>query len=235
MTFFSYGASAEPRDWSGFYVGGNAGYDFGLLATTDASLTTGGTLFGITPGPSQEWPGEDDEAPFDGPVAGIQAGFNLQNGDVVYGLEADFQLSHVVHDKVIPGAVGAEPRIESNADLQWFSTVRARLGTSVGRYHFYGTGGLAFGQGKGAVTVTASGGTGPAFSASDTEVQVGYALGAGVEAAFTDHWIGRAEILLVDLGTRRYDFAFDTIDQSTATSREKVSATLFRTGLSYRF
>jgi outer membrane immunogenic protein len=64
----------------------------------------------------------------------------------------------------------------------------------------------------------------------------GYAVGGGIETALTDHWTIRAEYLYTDLGTHTYDFAFTTsADSSTATSKEKITESLIRAAVAYKF
>jgi outer membrane immunogenic protein len=60
---------AAPRyDWSGFYVGGHVGYLWGRTRVEEDGVVT-------EPG-----------APTDGVIGGVLAGYNWQNGPVVFGL-----------------------------------------------------------------------------------------------------------------------------------------------------
>ncbi len=207
---------------------------YGRLVTTDSSITTDGTLFGFS-GSSQTYPGADNDTPFNGGFGGGQVGYNWQAGALVFGGVADAQLSGITRSDTIPGAVGGDPRVDTRADLQWFSTVRGRVGFAMDRVHIYGTAGLAVGGTKGTITVTSSGGTGTPYSASDSSTQVGYVVGAGVEAALGRHWVVGAEYLYMNLGSHRYNFAFSDSGSSTATSKEAISDNLFRGTLSYKF
>ncbi len=225
-----------PFDWSGVYAGFDGGGAAGDLVTTDASLTTAGTLFGITPTTPDSYGSDDSSAALSGGFAGAHIGLNRQTGVVVTGAEADFAFSRLRQSSTIPGVPHGDPRVDTSADVDWFATLRGRLGVADGAILVYGTAGLALGHGHGEITVTPSGGTvPPGFTASDDALQLGIAAGAGLEVALDAHWAVRAEYLHLELPAVRYDFAFDTVDSSTATSTEAVSENLFRAGVSYRF
>ena len=85
----------------------------------------------------------------------------------------------------------------------WFGTVRARLGFAVDRALIYGTGGFAFGGKTGGVSGTYN--TIPLVISNNDDNSSGWALGGGVEYAFSNAWSVRLEYLHVDLGdnTRR--------------------------------
>jgi opacity protein-like surface antigen len=229
-------AGADEIDWSGFTVGGIAGYATGSLVTTESSLTTDGTLFGITPGSFNTWPGNDSTAPIVGGFGGVLAGYNFQSGGAVLGFETDIAGANLTSHSTIPGQPGGDPRIETSAALQWLGTARGTIGFAAGKLHVYGTAGFAYGHGRGEIAVTPSGGTvDPTFTASNEQMQTGYAVGAGAEAALGAHWVARLEYLYVDLGKQQYDFTFAGGNGSTATSAEEVAENLFRAALRYRF
>lgn len=152
--------------WTGFYVGANVGYGFG-----DITGTSG--------------PGFGDA---DGFLAGGQVGYNYQIGQIVVGLEADLQYADVSAPASTTGVAG------SKATLDYFGTVRGRLGYAMDRFMPYLTGGYAWGSTELSF---------PAFG-KDDRGQDGYAIGAGLEYAFTQNIIGRVEGLYVDLETQRF-------------------------------
>jgi outer membrane immunogenic protein len=232
-------AAGEPVavDWSGFYAGVNGGYGAGRSATTNASTYTDGTLFGITPGGYNTYSGSDYAISADGGFGGIQVGYNALHGNFVAGWEADFDWSGIRSGTRILGSE-AGPTYDTAGKLDWFGTLRGRAGITTGRLLFYGTAGLAYGHATGDLTVTP--GIPPSFNgepffASDGQMHVGYAVGAGVEAAVTRHVSLRLEYLYMDLGRRDYHFAFADSDGSTTDSTEAITENLFRVGLNYRF
>ncbi len=117
----------EPiANWSGFYIGGNGG---GGTALNRSSLDVGASQnkFNLSP---------------DGYFGGAQIGYNWQAANWVYGLEADFQGSSLQDDRVC--ILGCNNGLFASFDqkLQWFGTVRGRVGYSLGSTLFYATGGL---------------------------------------------------------------------------------------------
>ena len=75
---------SRSRNWTGFYIGGNAGYSWGR-SSTDVSYFNTATGLPIAP------PGSILGAGFDmnGAIAGGQIGYNWQTSNWVFGLEAD--------------------------------------------------------------------------------------------------------------------------------------------------
>ena len=186
--------------WTGFYVGANAGYAWGRVDSAQIGIA----------------------APWnkpDGFVGGAQIGYNYQVGQAVFGVEADFQgadLKASVRDVFGNSA--------SN-ELNWFGTVRGRVGFAIDRFMPYITGGLAYGNVKSKLVVPAAG-----FAYSDSNTQWGWTLGAGVEYAFTNNWSARLEYLYADLGKERLNTPFGTTNVKVGTDFHIV-----RAGLNYRF
>jgi outer membrane immunogenic protein len=244
MIGFAVPAAAQTPatvNWSGFYAGINGGYGSGTTATTNASSTTDGSLFGI-PGtytaPNNVFTGSDYSIDANGGFGGIQAGYNFVSGNLLAGFETDFDWADVTSRSRFLGS-DQGPVYDTTGKLDWFGTVRGRVGVTADRLLFYGTAGLAYGHADGGLTVTPgtvqNPGVGGPFTASDSQTHVGYAVGAGVEAAMTQHVTLRLEYLYMDLGKRNYHFAFPDSNGSTTDSTEAITENLFRVGLNYRF
>lgn len=129
-------------NWSGLYVGVNAGY--GWSANTDYLDPTG--AFG-----------------------GGQIGYNIQRGNIVFGLETDFQGSGIS---------------DGGSSLDWFGSLRGRLGYAFDRALVYGTAGFGYGQ---------------VSNFGFSETQTGWVVGAGVEYKLTPVWSAKAEYQYFDL------------------------------------
>ena len=70
---------AQTYNWSGFYVGLNAGYSWSDLKTTDSFLSTAGSVFGITPTVTRSYPAEDSKSKMDGwQLGGLAASGRLR-------------------------------------------------------------------------------------------------------------------------------------------------------------
>jgi outer membrane immunogenic protein len=214
-------AAAPAANWAGFYVGGNAGGATALNRSSVMAPTYGvAQTFNVSP---------------DGFIGGVQAGYNFQAANFVYGLEADFQGSTLKDDKnCLFGCLGSDVA-NFNQKMQWFGTVRGRAGYTVGSTLFYATGGFAFGN----VKTTAQGlANGTPFAVSFDHTRTGYAVGGGIESPFEflglfgPNWTSKAEYLYVNLG--RSTDAFTVGGDAFAFSTKAEQHTL-RTGLSYHF
>lgn len=125
----------------------------------------------------------------EGIAGGAYAGFNLQNGSLVYGVEGD--IGGAGFDATRRDALG---NFDLSGESNVFGSLRGRVGVDVDPFLVYGTGGLAI-----ADTELSLGG------ASDTETSVGYTLGAGVEAKINDSISTRLEYRYSDFGSADYD------------------------------
>jgi outer membrane immunogenic protein len=198
-------APTVVANWNGFYLGGN----FGSGTARDRSSIVGGgavNTFNLAA---------------DGYNGGVQAGYNWQTGNTVFGIETDIQGASLEDNKTCfdcgPGGLAI------NSKLPWFGTVRGRLGYAVGPSLFYATGGFAYGGVK-----TAFNGV------STSETLTGWTVGAGIETPFTllglfgPNWTSKTEYLYVDLGR-------STIGGGPVTFSTDVQQHIFRTGLNYHF
>ena len=105
------------QNWSGFYVGLNAGGGIG----------TGSSDFSIAGVPA--FASVDNH--LQGAIGGGQAGFNWQAGAAVLGVEADFQASGLkgsLTTPCLPGLCGALLTATYSQKVPWFGTARARIG-----------------------------------------------------------------------------------------------------------
>lgn len=225
--------SAQPAyEWSGFYVGANAGYGWGDLDVRDASATN------TDPGsfllPVGTFAGPNQSNSFDGVIGGAQIGYNAQFGNIVAGVEADLQgSSQDASDSYLGSAIG--PSYDNSADLSWFGTVRGRLGYAFDNVLVYGTGGLAVGRVK-IKAETASLAPLPPQSASATEHETltGFTLGAGTEIGIGNTgWSVKAEYLYVNFGKETVHLDFG--DGLDATSKVDLDMHIVRAGVNYRF
>ncbi len=183
--------------WTGFYAGFNAGYGF------DASNTSTPTVVGVSPQNAIFATGNtlqsgvlafSNTSGNEGFVGGGQIGYNYQftpGSGVVVGIEADAQYADFGRQRnrfsqigangsaVIPGTLVFNPNGLSGLD--YFGTVRGRLGYAFDRTLVYATGGFAYGSGGGRQFGTGVG---------QNDFQTGYAVGGGIEYALpTDSFL----------------------------------------------
>lgn len=168
---------------------------------------------------------------YDGFAASAHVGYNHQfSNNVVLGVEADFVWADIDESSVSNlDNDGVEGDDFQRTTVDWYSSIRARLGYAADRFMPYVTGGIGFGRVAVEFGDLDSGVPDLDDFISGSSTQVGWALGGGVEYAFTDQLIGRAEYLYLDLGDKTYvntdgdNIRFDT----------KISTVRF--GLSYKF
>jgi outer membrane immunogenic protein len=127
-------------NFGGFYVGGNIGWA-SLTAhqnDLDGFTTLGGVVNGISSPTS--FSASDDSF-----IGGVQAGYNLQKGCTLFGIEADVDWADLnattdTRSLVFPFVVNSNlsTRVEN------FGTIRTRTGVVVDQLLLYVTGGLAW-------------------------------------------------------------------------------------------
>lgn len=183
--------------WTGFYIGGNAGYGWGNGDADFDPLPTA-TFTAAAPITLSPDPG--------GFIGGGQLGYNYQWKWLVLGAEADFQGSDIEgHDAVSPiidvtGAPNTPPGfLFAHERIQWLGTVRGRVGIApICRLLIYGTGGFAYGSVDYSANTDFENGV--TYPTDFTETRTGWTAGGGLEYALSNHWTVRAEYLHYDLG-----------------------------------
>jgi outer membrane immunogenic protein len=133
-------------------------------------------------------------------VAGAHAGYNWQQGAMLYGFETDFQATHLnssmtgglTNISPVPGDFAA-----TVASIDWYGTFRGRLGVTTGQWLFYGTAGAAYGN----VDLSSSFRTfGLLTSSQTTEPKIGWVAGVGVEYLLQPNVMLSLGYQYVDLG-----------------------------------
>lgn len=166
--------------WSGGYVGIQGGGNW-----ADADLSAGGLT------------ASDD---FNGFIAGGFAGWNVQNGDLVYGVEGDLNYNWNSNDYTLGGTTA-----EVGTDIS--GAVRARLGYAMNNALLYAAGGWTAARGY----VDIDGGP------DDSEMFNGWTIGAGADYAFTDTMFGRLEYRYNNYGDENIGLTNVDFDQHQVT------------------
>jgi outer membrane immunogenic protein len=134
-------------------------------------------------------------------VAGGQAGYNWQSGPWVYGLETDISGMHLNSgmNTLVP-ALPAPSNADANADVDWYGTVRGRLGWTSGPLLLYGTVGLAYGHVDLNGSISSS--FGPrSLSLQTSATKTGWVAGGGIEYEWSPNVILNLGYQYVDLGS----------------------------------
>ena len=189
--------------WAGLYIGLNAGGAFDNKVTEEP---TG--LFFSEFASTPLLATSSNQSAFTG---GGQFGYNWQFDSLVVGIEADFNYVGFRDINVtvtglpgIPFESGSPPNVfnYTHPADRFFGTLRARLGYAADRVLLYATGGVAFsGRSSHSGTATFTNAAGVQFAnfQGPSDSGIGFAVGGGVEYAWTNNWIVRAEYLFVDI------------------------------------
>jgi outer membrane immunogenic protein len=218
-------AAAPVYNWTGWYLGLNAGGGWGNNNPITNSVTSafcnpnGGAFVGCVGAPSfsnavaAAVPGQFIAHP-QGFLGGAQIGYNFQSGPIVWGVETDFQGADIKGSDsraltAVPVGFPAFPITVAGTGsqkLDWFGTLRGRLGwLPVNPLLVYVTGGLAYGHAS-LTTSFLQSPTYPTFDtiqpvfASTSEVRAGWTIGAGLECMVAPNWTVKGEYLYYDLG-----------------------------------
>jgi outer membrane immunogenic protein len=183
---------AAAYDWTGFYIGihgGGAWLDHNQRTSlNNGSCNTVGA--GTTANCSL--------TAFGGIVGGF-AGYNLQSGRVVYGIEADGSWTGLKKSVSTPDSAGLGNGLTTlTGRVDWLATVRGRIGITMSPTLLYVTGGVAFGGVKSSWTDNDPPPNTNAIAVD--KVKVGWVAGGGIEHAFAGNWRVRVEGLYHDLG-----------------------------------
>jgi len=208
--------------------------------------------------------------PVDGVIGGGQIGYNAQFSRWVLGIEADIQAADQNRNTSTFTSFGSVTTISGfpfnpavvtgtqtetvNTRLDWFGTVRGRVGYTTGAtgdLMWYGTAGYAYGQFKTSVTQSSTGTiavagaavpaatftSAAAFNASQN--RSGWTAGGGVEGAlWGTGWTWKFEYLHLDFDRANYVFttvATGTVSPSVVTRSVRFTDDIVRVGLNYRF
>jgi outer membrane immunogenic protein len=216
---------AALSSWNGFYIGGNVGWGWGD-ANTSGNLTHAQPQFPLLVTTTTF----AEHLKQNGPSGGVQAGYNWQRANAILGIETDIQLAgqrstgnHQSSGSAIGGLFTTTQSITNHDSLDWFGTVRGRIGYAIWPSTMvYATGGFAYGGLRDKTSVSTTDNTAGVLvtqfngSAAASTIKTGFAAGAGMEGWVPNSpltW--KVEYLYVNLGTANYNL---TAGGTTTTS-----------------
>jgi outer membrane immunogenic protein len=246
LTGFS-AVTSRNNDRSGFAGGGQIGYNYQI----------GSWVIGV-------------EADIQG------TSFGNNRDDSFFGSNGSGFATVTPNDGLVAASVAGAPgnvaffnnQFSSRRNLDWFGTARGRIGYAWDRLLVYGTGGVAFTDDNNNDRVFGSFGSGAAIpapffvsgaaAAAGAAVapsfvgvrrnndNVGYAVGGGLEYAFTPNFTGKIEGLYVNFGHNDRGIAGNSVIGVTNTGAPVTASTVgfrnrdddfavVRAGLNYKF
>jgi opacity protein-like surface antigen len=229
--------------WAGPYVGGSIGYSAGKskTSTSFSDPASGAQLFATS-----------GSRNLDGAIGGAQAGYNWLAGIWLAGIEGDLNYSGQraklntvcpaeICNAALIGVIG-DPSVIANFEqgqkLEWFATLRGRLGAAVAPDAVaYVTGGLAVGEVMTAGTVFGFDASGNPVNTivSSHNTNAGWTVGGGIEGRLVGNWTAKIEYLYLDLGTVTTIPAPAPGATTAAAFNSRISDNLLRVGVNYKF
>jgi outer membrane immunogenic protein len=140
---------------------------------------------------------------------GAAVGYNHQVGNIVAGLEADYNFAKATYDTNELTSVGS------------FGTFRGRLGYAIDRTMIFATAGVAVAQISGRYS-----------EASYNKLTSSWVAGGGMEYALTNMLTVKAEALYADFGSASDN---KTVGPVTAEVKAETSAVIGRMGMNFKF
>jgi outer membrane immunogenic protein len=206
----------SSAQWTGFYLGANVGYGFTRSGTGETCLNSvTSSSFGcdIINSPALHASGilGGGQIGYMMPLSALNLDLGPNMPSLMIGVEADMQGSGIGKTQNISGPfnfVGLPPppcspcSFTASQQIDWFSTVRARIGVPVDNLFLYGTGGMIFGSIKAAQSLNFIG-TSQGEATSVSKVAMGPTAGAGVEILLGGPVSAKFEGLYYNLGDLR--------------------------------
>ncbi len=209
-------------DWSGFYLGGMAGYGWGPEDISNRLNLVAGSISPPYSVPAHGW------------LGGARAGYNFMvTPRFLAGVEADFSAADIAAPHVVPGSVPGVNLSTANNKLDSLGTARGRIGWTSDNILIYGTAGVAWFMLDHArlQVVGTSNNAVPGSLDTMSAATAGWTAGAGVEFGFAPHWSISTEYLFLT--------GFEPIQLTNALAENNAQIDLrlniVRSGINYRF
>jgi outer membrane immunogenic protein len=197
--------------WCGVYGGIHGGYGWGHV---DASIAG----FDVSPVPEPK-----------GGFGGMQVGYNwMMSPNWLVGLESDLSIGSI-RDTVSLFSIPNTFSLDATSNIEFFGTLRGRVGYAQGPWLLYATGGLAWARNEVTTSFNIPG-TFEFVLLQDHQTHFGWTAGGGVEWALSPNWSTKVEYLYADLGSRDYDFVTPFIPPVS----HKETLQTVKLGLNYR-
>jgi outer membrane immunogenic protein len=237
--------------WQGFYVGGSLGASWLSSVSDDsgAQPLNYGRAVGLDFAQYTETGGSRAMTSGLGWLGALQAGYNFQNRNFVYGVEGDFAWlgstktslngQHVLNYTFNYFPVGtfsanSNAPTTRSSQVNELALLRGRFGVDFGGTLPYLTAGLALGNVKNSYSIEYFGN---GYAASNSSWVPGVVLGGGLEHQLNEHWSLRGEILWVGFKdqTLNHISGLNGFSGYAATVRFSNDLMLGQIGVNYKF
>jgi opacity protein-like surface antigen len=219
------GTVIPPTNWTGFYVGGFLGIEYG---NTDMRFV-GDPIDGNNPRVL-------------GGLGGGQIGYNYQTANNwVFGVEGDIGAVNLHGSRTCTTVQNLALLLNCQNSSNWIATAAARVGYSWGRTLIYVKGGGAWADDRVNVTcifgpLNGPGGPcvnqflGPTNGFNSSGHRSGWLIGYGTEFDLGKNWSAKAEYDYIDLGSRTA-----LTSDGVTTMRDSGAINQVKIGVNYRF
>ena len=201
-------------NWTGFYIGGNAGAAWTKINVNDSL--------------GDSW-SNSQQAVFAG---GGQVGANYQFNWLVVGVEADFDWLSNNHNSsnAISTPIGA---LQFSANDRWITTLAGRVGYAADNWLFYAKGGGGWvGVNNPTLTNVTTGGS---ISVSNSNSTTGWLAGGGIEWGFAPNWTARVEYDFLGLNDSNFTLPSPPAGGPTVITTHDVHVQTATVGINYLF
>jgi outer membrane immunogenic protein len=203
-------------NWSGFYVGVNAGGLWANTGVTDVDAYAAAAV-----------PGTVTSLNKSGFLGGGQIGYNWQVGQVVFGIEADGGYMDLGGTTLLTGTnSGTRVGLRSGA----YGDITGRLGLAFNSALIYVKGGYAVLDDASSFSTVSGSFSGLTKHGTDS----GYTIGGGLEYGFTPNWTAKVEYMHFDFG---HDLNYTVFNAGGAPFlfNQSLRVDTVKIGVNYRF
>lgn len=217
----------EPTayDWTGPYIGLQAGYGWGKDDLDVDYDPPDGELVTFLA----------KELKADGFLGGAHAGYLIQSSSLVYGLEGDIEFADMKDKEDFTNRRGDFSLGDYEKNIDWLGSLRLRAGVAVDRVLFYATGGLAVGGMDLDFDFSQDF---PYRLDADDGAKWGWTIGGGIDYAISTSLSARVEYRYTDLADTSLEissFPGPGIFQDSAKAHFDNDFHAVRAGVSWRF
>jgi outer membrane immunogenic protein len=223
-----HGTNRACANFGGFYLGGQVGSAHYTNNWNDLDRFGPDSVGGI---------GLEVQQTGNGGAFGLQAGYNMQSGCTVFGVETDWAWTNAKASTLLQGFPGpGEDTLTATSKLRWFGTTRLRTGVVVDNLLLYVTGGVAYANVKRDTTWSDNGDPDDSETFTSSKTKFGWTAGVGTEWAINQNWSIKSEALYMQFQKDTVTHTSQFLEQGEQFRlKHEDSVWVARVGLNYRF